>query len=151
MKQAHPILRLTLALILVLTATTIQSFRHAGQMPHALAYAAGVLACFVAIAFVLLGLRHAGAAAGWGFQLQSPVFLAAMAWVLFAVGLNLSGVYEMGRAVGAGQSLARRNGLPGSFGTGLLAVLVATPCTAPFMGVAIAAGLAGTPATTVAT
>jgi thiol:disulfide interchange protein len=117
---------------------------------HALAYTAGVLASFIAIAFVLLGLRQAGSAAGWGFQLQSPVFVAAMAWVLFAVGLNLSGVYEMGRAVGAGQSLARRNGLAGSFGTGLLAVLVATPCTAPFMGVAITAGLAGTPATTVA-
>jgi thiol:disulfide interchange protein DsbD len=73
-----------------------------------------------------------------------------MAWVLFAVGLNLSGVFAMGRPVGAGQLLATREGLAGSFGTGLLAVLVATPCTAPFMGVAIAAGLAGTAGTTVA-
>ena len=98
----------------------------------------------------LLAARAAGAAAGWGFQFQSPVFVAAMAWLLFAVGLNLSGVFQIGTGlVGAGQGLAARMAVQlGSFFTGLLAVVVATPCTAPFMGVAIAAGLAAPPAVT---
>ncbi len=117
---------------------------------HAAAYAAGVLAAFVAIAFLLLALRHAGAAVGWGFQFQSPVFVAAMALLLFAIGLNLAGLYDMGRSIGAGQGLAAREGHAGSFFAGMLAVLVATPCTAPFMGVALTAGLSGSPAETVA-
>lgn len=95
------------------------------------------------LALVLLAARQAGAAAGWGFQFQSPVFVAVMAWLLFAVGLNLSGVFEVGMGLtGRGGRLAARRGHLGSFFTGVLAVLVATPCTAPFMGVAIAAGLA---------
>ena len=118
---------------------------------HALSYTAGVLVTFVALAAALLAARQAGLAAGWGFQFQSPVFVAAMAWLLFAVGLNLSGVFEVGsRLSGAGGQLAARTGHLGSFFTGLLAVLVATPCTAPFMGVAIAAGLAAPPGITIA-
>ncbi len=110
---------------------------------EALAYTAGVLVAFGALGLVLVGLRGAGAAAGWGFQFQSPVFVAGMAWVLFAVGLNLSGVYEVAvPGTGAGQRLAGQGGPAGSFFTGLLAALVATPCTAPFMGAAIAAALA---------
>ena len=109
---------------------------------HALAYTGGVLVAFAILAAVLLALRSAGIAAGWGFQFQAPVFVAIMAWLLFSVGLNLSGVYEIGfRLAGAGQGLAGRAGWAGSFFTGLLAVVVATPCTAPFMGVAIAAAL----------
>ena len=108
-----------------------------------LAYTAGVVLTFLAVAGALLIAREAGMAAGWGFQLQSPVFVTAMAWVLFVVGLNLSGVFAVGGGLaGAGQGLAGRGGLAGSFFTGALAVLVATPCTAPFMGVAIAAALA---------
>ena len=115
--------------------------RHA--VVHALSYTAGVLATFLLVGAVLLGLRASGDAAGWGFQFQSPAFVAGIAWVLFGVGLNLSGVYEVALgAAGAGQSLASRGGHAGSFFTGLLAVLVATPCTAPFMGVAISAALA---------
>ncbi len=118
---------------------------------HAVSYTAGVLAAFAGLAALLLVLRAAGSAAGWGFQFQSPVFVAVMAWVLFAVGLNLSGVYEVGgRLAGTGQDLAGRSGHAGSFFTGLLAVLVATPCTAPFMGAAIAAALAAPPAATLA-
>ena len=117
---------------------------------HTLAYTAGVLLTFVALAGALLAARAAGTAAGWGFQFASPVFVAAMAWLLFAVGLNLSGVFQVGgRLAGAGSGLARRQGMAGSFFTGLLAVLVATPCTAPFMGVAVAAGLAAPPVVTV--
>jgi thiol:disulfide interchange protein len=90
------------------------------------------------------------AAAGWGFQFASPIFVTAMAWLLFAVGLNLSGVYRVGGGfAGMGGNLASREGHWGSFFTGALAVLVATPCTAPFMAVAIASGLAAPPPVTV--
>jgi DsbC/DsbD-like thiol-disulfide interchange protein/cytochrome c biogenesis protein CcdA len=116
---------------------------------HAAAYAAGVLVAFSIVGAALLAARAAGAAAGWGFQFQSPVFVAGMAWLLFAVGLNMSGVFQIGTGlVGVGQGLTRHSGQLGSFFTGLLAVVVATPCTAPFMGVAIAAGLAAPPAVT---
>ncbi len=117
---------------------------------HAVSYTAGVLLAFGALGGALLVARATGSAAGWGFQFASPAFVAAMAWLLFGVGLNLSGVFEIGnRLAGAGQSLAGRGGHSGSFFTGVLAVLVATPCTAPFMGVAIAAALAAPPATTI--
>ncbi len=119
---------------------------------EAASYTLGVLAAFGALAAVMLAVRAAGGAAGWGFQFQSPVFVAAMAVVLFAVGLNLSGVFTVGSgAAGAGQGLAARRGHAGSFFTGLLAVVVATPCTAPFMGAAVAAGLAAPPMVLVAT
>jgi thiol:disulfide interchange protein len=112
----------------------------------ALSYTAGVLVAFAALGVALMAARAAGGAAGWGFQFQSPAFVAAMTWLLFGVGLNLSGVFEIGgRLTGAGQSLTGRGGQAGSFFTGLLAVLVATPCTAPFMGAAIAAALAAPP------
>lgn len=111
---------------------------------QAFAYASGVVLSFVLLGLVLLGLRGAGSAFGWGFQFQSPVFVAGIAWLLFLLGLNLSGVFEItaGRLAGAGQGLAERPGHLGSFFTGVLAVIVATPCTAPFMGAAIAAALA---------
>ncbi len=118
---------------------------------HGLSYTAGVILTFTAVGLALLVAREAGAAAGWGFQFQSPVFVAGMAWLLFAVGLNLSGVFEVGVGLtGAGGALAGRGGHVGSFFTGMLAVLVATPCTAPFMGAAIATALAATPAVTLA-
>ena len=116
---------------------------------HALSYTAGVVLAFMALGGGLLLLRVAGQAAGWGFQFQSPVFVAAMAWLLFSIGLNLSGVFAIdGGVAGAGQSLAGRGGHAGSFFTGLLAVLVATPCTAPFMGAAIAGALVAPAAVT---
>ena len=106
-----------------------------------------MLAAFAALGGTLLGLRAAGLGVGWGFQFQSPGFVAATAWVLFAVGLNLSGVFAVGggRRPAPGSSLAARDGHVGSFSTGLLAVLVATPCTAPFMGAAVAGALAAPP------
>ena len=111
---------------------------------EAVSYVAGVMAAFLALGGVLLGLRAAGSVAGWGFQFQSPMLVGGMAMVLFAVGLNLSGVFAVGgRLMGAGQGLAAQGGHAGSFFTGLLAVVVATPCTAPLMGAAIAAALAG--------
>ncbi len=116
---------------------------------QAVAYTLGILVAFAALGAALLVARAAGAAAGWGFQFQSPVFVAAMAWLLFAIGLNLSGVYQIGTGLmRTGHGLTTRPGQLGSFFTGLLAVVVATPCTAPFMGVAIAAGLAEPPPVT---
>jgi len=118
---------------------------------QALGYTAGVLVAFGVLGGGLLAARAAGAAAGWGFQFQSPVFVAVLAAVLLTVGLNMSGVFAIGsRLAGAGQGLASQGGHGGSFFTGLLAVVVATPCTAPFMGAAIAAGLAAPAVVTMA-
>ena len=107
----------------------------------ALAFAAGVLASFWVLAALLLVLRGAGQAVGWGFQLQSPAFVAGMALLFVLIGLNFAGVFEFGlqltRLGGAEAAVAGRGGLAGSFGSGVLAVLVATPCTAPFMGSAL--------------
>jgi thiol:disulfide interchange protein len=122
--------------------------RHASA--HALAYTLGVVSTFMLLGLALLAARAAGTASGWGFQFQSPVFVGAIACLLFAVGLNLSGVFAVGVPAGAGQKLAAHGGAVGSFFTGLLAVLVASPCTAPFMAAAVAAGLAGTMAQTLA-
>lgn len=109
---------------------------HARQ--HGLAYTAGVLACFAVVAGALLALRAGGAAIGWGFQLQDPLVVAILAYVMLLLGLSLSGVFTLGGSVmGVGQGLAGRDGLAGSFFTGVLATVVATPCTAPFMGTAL--------------
>ncbi len=116
---------------------------------HAGLYALGVMLSFALIGGAVLLLRQLGHGVGWGFQFQSPVFVAVMAWVLFAVGLNLSGVFGVGgRLANAGQGLTLAGGGSGSFFSGALAVLVATPCTAPFMGVALAAAFAAPPAIT---
>jgi thiol:disulfide interchange protein len=105
---------------------------------HGLAYTAGVLASFAALGIALLALRAGGQAVGWGFQLQSPVFVAVLAYLLFAMGLSLSGVAGVGGTfAGVGGRLATRSGLAGTFFTGVLATIVATPCTAPFMGAAL--------------
>ena len=105
----------------------------------ALAYAAGVIVTFLVIGLAILGLRGAGHAIGWGTQLQQPLIVAVLACVLFAVGLSMSGVAQFGSRLGnVGESLTRGGGAAGHFFTGVLAVVVASPCTAPFMGVALA-------------
>ncbi len=111
-----------------------------------LAYTAGVMATFGVLVGVLLAFRAGGDAVGWGFQLQAPAFVAALAYVMLAIGLNLSGVFTITGGLGAGQSLTMRKGPTGAFFTGLLAVVVATPCTAPFMGAAIGFALTQPPA-----
>jgi thiol:disulfide interchange protein len=116
---------------------------------HGLVYAAGILVSFWVLVAALLGLRAAGATLGWGFQFQSPVFLSLMAALLFFLGLSLAGQFEIGLSLtSAGGSFAARHGYAGSFFTGVLAVVVATPCTAPFMGAAIGYALAQTAAVT---
>jgi thiol:disulfide interchange protein/DsbC/DsbD-like thiol-disulfide interchange protein len=109
-------------------------------------YTLGVLVAFLAIALILLVVRAAGESVGWGFQFQSPIFVTCMSWLMLAIGLNLSGVYLFGaRMMGVGESYARKTGNVGGFFTGLLAVVVATPCVAPFMGAAIATALMASP------
>jgi thiol:disulfide interchange protein DsbD len=118
---------------------------------HGLVYAAGILVSFWMLVGVLLGLRAAGATLGWGFQFQSPVFLSLMAGLLFFLGLSLAGQFEIGLTLtSAGGSLAEKQGYTGSFFTGVLAVVVATPCTAPFMGAAVGYALAQSAAVTFA-
>ena len=103
-----------------------------------LAYSAGVIASFVTVAAVLLVLRHGGAAVGWGFQMQSPVIVAALILLFFTMGLSLSGVADFGgRIMGVGEGLRSQTGLTGAFFTGVLTTVVASPCTAPFMGAAL--------------
>lgn len=106
---------------------------------HAMAFSLGVVATFVALAGLLIALRALGQAVGWGFQLQSPVFVAIMALMFVLIGLNLFGVFEAGASLtqlgGAGNG--RQSGYRNSFMTGVMAVVVATPCTAPFMGSAV--------------
>jgi thiol:disulfide interchange protein len=110
---------------------------------HGFVYAWGILVSFWILVALLLGLRAAGASLGWGFQFQSPAFLALMAGLLFFLGLSLAGQFEIGLSLtSAGGSLAAKQGYAGSFFTGVLAVIVATPCTAPFMGAAIGYALA---------
>ncbi len=105
---------------------------------HALWYTAGVLASFAAIGMLVLGLRGAGAALGWGFQLQQPAVVGTLSLLMFAIGLSLSGVVHFGAGMaGVGQQLASKSGPAGDFFTGVLAVVVASPCTAPFMGAAL--------------
>jgi thiol:disulfide interchange protein DsbD len=111
--------------------------RHKLRM-HGFVYAVGILGSFWVLVGALLALRAAGAKLGWGFQFQSPVFLALMAGLLFFMGLSLAGQFEIGLTLtSAGGSLASKQGYTGSFFTGVLAVIVATPCTAPFMGAAV--------------
>lgn len=103
-----------------------------------LSYTAGVVLSFALLGGALLALRAGGEAVGWGFQLQTPAIVGGLAFLLFAVGLSLSGVFSIGGSLaGVGSGLAERTGQWGSFFTGVLATLVAAPCTAPFMGAAM--------------
>jgi thiol:disulfide interchange protein len=103
-----------------------------------LAYTLGILVSFWIVVAILLALRAGGRQLGWGFQFQSPVFVAMIALLLFFLGLSLAGMFEIGLSVtSAGSSLANKHGLAGSFFTGVLAMVVATPCAAPFLGAAI--------------
>lgn len=105
---------------------------------HGLTYAAGVLISFGLLAAGLLLLRAGGESLGWGFQLQSPVLVTLLAYLMLLVGLSLSGVFSLGGGLmGAGQSLTDAGGLFKTFATGVLAAVVASPCTAPFMGAAL--------------
>lgn len=114
-------------------------------LPHGIAFTAGVLLTMTALSGLLLALKALGAGIGWGFQLQSPAVVLALALLFFAITANLAGLYEFtlgSRAAGGLSTKAPAQGLSGSFFTGILAVIVASPCTAPFMGAAVGFALA---------
>jgi thiol:disulfide interchange protein DsbD len=118
---------------------------------HGLVYTLGILVCFWIVVGILLALRAAGHNLGWGFQFQSPVFLVLLSLLLFFLGLSLAGQFEIGLTLtSAGSGLAAKQGYAGSFFTGVLAVVVATPCTAPLMGAAVGYALSTTAALSVA-
>lgn len=123
-----------------------------GTRKQGMAYSLGVLLSFLAIGFLLQALRSGGRALGWGFQLQEPWFIAALAFLFFLLALSLFGVFEIGTSFATWSAQkGQEKALAGSFGTGILAVAVATPCTAPFMGPALAFALSATPFQTFAT
>jgi thiol:disulfide interchange protein len=144
------ILNLMPCVLPVLSLKVMGSVRQAGETRvwrHGLAFTAGVLASFWAVAGLLLVLRAGGERIGWGFQLQSPSFVAVLAVLFLLIALNLLGVFEVGMSlVGAGNAVQGRTGLASSFWSGLLATVVATPCTAPFMGSALGFALSQPPA-----
>lgn len=114
---------------------------------HGWIYTLGVVLSFMAVAAVLLLLRQFGTWVGWGFQLQSPFFVAGLIVLFYVLALAMAGYVEVGqRLMGAGQTLTQKPGASGTFFTGVLATLVATPCTAPFMGSAIGFALLQPPA-----
>lgn len=118
---------------------------HGAVKKHGLAYAAGILASMMTLAGVLITLRALGELLGWGFQLQNPVFLMCLIVLVFAVSLELAGLFEMGTSLtSVGAELQEKSGYSGSFFSGLLTVLLATPCTGPFMGPALGFALSKT-------
>src|SRR5262249_58864621 len=106
------------------------------------AYTAGILVAFAVMAAVVVAVRASLGEVSWGFQFQSPIFSLLIAYLFFVIGLTLSGVFEISsRIAGVGQGFANRGGTVGAFFTGVLAVVVATPCTVPFMAAAVAFAL----------
>ncbi len=116
------------------------------QRAHGLMYTLGILVSFWILVGALLVLRAGGQQLGWGFQLQSPGFVAVLASLVFFLGLSLAGQFEFGLSLtSAGGELAQKQGLTGSFFTGVLATVVATPCMGPLMGTAVGFALAQAP------
>lgn len=130
--------------VLPVLSLKVLGLAHSGESSHAarrhaLLYTAGVLLAFAVVGLAALGLRAAGHALGWGFQLQQPLFVGALVYVMLAIGLSLSGVFNIGVGLtNIGSGLAAKHGASGDFFTGVLAVVVASPCTVPFMGSALA-------------
>lgn len=123
--------------IKALSLTTNHLSKH-GKHLHGLAYTLGIVLSFMAIAALLMALRNAGEAIGWGFQLQSPLFVGLLVYLFVLMGLSFSGLLTFGSSLmNLGQSTTEGHSLSSSFMTGLLATLVASPCTAPFMGTAL--------------
>jgi thiol:disulfide interchange protein DsbD len=126
----------------VLAIKVVGFARHAGNAAahraSGVAYTAGVVVSFVALGALVLGLRAAGEQLGWGFQLQSPAMVALLAVLFTLIGLNLAGVFEFGHFLPSRvASLQARHPVPDAFLSGVLAVAIASPCTAPFMGASI--------------
>ena len=137
--------------VLMLKLISLVKAREAGQslkdrLTPQLYYLAGVLLSFWSLAAVISLLRSSGQAMGWGLQLQSPYFVAGLVWVFFILGFYFLGLLEVGAKIsGIGHQLTLKKGPWGAFFTGVLAVVVASPCTAPFMGAAMGYGLSQPP------
>lgn len=137
--------------ILSLKALSFANCEPMARHRHGWYYSAGVVSSFVVVGALLMILRGAGQAVGWGFQLQSPGFVIALAYLFTVMGLSLSGLVNVGaNLMNVGAGLAARDGGRGSFFTGVLAVIVASPCTAPFMGTALGFALTQSPAPAIA-
>ena len=132
MPCVFPILSIKILNLATLGAT------HNNKYLHGLAYTLGILLSFVLIGSLLMILRDTGESLGWGFQLQSPIFVGFIVYLFVLIGLSLSGWFTFGNNfMGWGQKTTQGNDLSSSFMTGLLATVVASPCTAPFMGTAL--------------
>ena len=133
--------------ILSMKAASLTAHAHdAGKTRlQGLAFLVGVVVTFLALAGLLIAVRAGGAAVGWGFQLQSPIVVAGLSLLMLLVALNMSGVFEIGASVQGVGAGASGEGLGGSFLTGALAVIVAAPCTAPFMAGALGYALTQPP------
>ena len=115
----------------------------AKALANAAFYSAGIVASFCALALVLIWIRNIGGAAGWGFQLQEPLFVAFLILLFCAMGFAFSGMFEIGASLtSAGSAVSQKSGKGEAFFSGVLAVIVASPCTAPFMGSALGIALA---------
>jgi thiol:disulfide interchange protein DsbD len=140
------ILNLMPCVLPVLSLKALAIAKKAGEAPAqvkklGLAYTLGVLASFLVIAGILIALRESGEAIGWGYQMQSPAFSGFLIYLLFLVGLNLSGVFDLPVLFGNSATRSNEHSAIVSFYPGVLATAVATPCTAPFMATAIGAAL----------
>jgi len=126
----------------VLSIKILGFVQHSGEdkkkvLMHGLVFAGGVLVSFWALAGTLIALRAGGESLGWGFQLQSPGFVAVLLTIMFLFGLSMAGVFEMGTGAIGLAGKVQGNGYGSSFFSGVLATAVATPCTGPFMGPAL--------------
>ncbi len=122
-----------------LSLVKIAEKNRADAIKHGLSYTGGIILSFIVLASAILALKSGGAEIGWGFQLQNPLVILGLSWLLFVIGLNFLGVFDItGRWAQMGSDkLVQSKGLTKDFLTGVLAVIVATPCTAPFMGIAL--------------
>ncbi len=137
--------------IKVLSFVKLADQGRSAVLKHALAYTAGVCGAMLALAAVVLAIQAAGTQVGWGFQFQEPVFVAVLAAVMVLFALNLFGVFEINvSADAAAQATGAQHGLRRSAAEGALAVVVATPCSAPLMGSAVGFALTGGPGSVVA-
>ena len=150
------ILNLMPCVLPVLSIKILSFVEHAREsrrrsIQHGLMFTVGVLLSFLALAGALILLRAGGEQIGWGFQLQSPAFVVGLSVFIFLFGLNLFGVFEVGTSImGVGQKTASQANFTGSFVSGVTATVVATPCTAPFMGAALGFALSQPPAAALA-
>lgn len=124
--------------VLSLKALSLASGDANSHHKNGWAYTAGVVVSFMAVAIIIIVAKSTGESLGWGFQLQQPIFVGAMVYLFVLLGLNLAGLFEMGTSfMGVGNKLTQGDGTASSFFTGVLAAVVASPCTAPFMASAV--------------